>query len=111
MNLFPCAWLYSSLANTGKTTALNLGQSCMGTKLVVTSGSTIPHARVRAGQAGGLSVVVLDDYSPTKMDEFAVFIRAVAGEGDEGRINTMGTYVGHRQTAYAFSVSIFILFI
>ena len=111
VNLFPCGWLYSTLANTGKTTALNLGQSCMGTKLVVTSGSTIPHARVRAGQAGGLSVVVLDDYSPTKMDEFAVFIRAVAGEGDEGRINTMGTYVGHRQTAYAFSVSIFILFI
>jgi len=48
VNLFPCAWLYSSLANTGKTTALNLGQSCMGTKLIMTSGSTIPHARVRA---------------------------------------------------------------
>ena len=111
VNLFACAWLYSTLANTGKTTALNLGQSCMGTKLVMTSGSTIPHARVRVGQTGGLSVVVLDDYSPTKMDEFAMFIRAVAGEGDEGRVNTMGTYVGHRQTSYAFSVSIFIIFI
>jgi len=111
VNLFPCGWLYSTLANTGKTTALNLGQSCMGTKLVMTSGSTIPHARVRVGQTGGLSVVVLDDYSPTKMDEFAMFIRAVAGEGDEGRVNTMGTYVGHRQTSYAFSVSIFIIFI
>jgi len=75
VKLFPCAWLYSTLANTGKTTALNLGQSCMGTKLIMTSGSTIPHARVRAGQAGGLSVVVLDDYSPAKMAEFAVFIR------------------------------------
>jgi len=72
VNLFPCGWLYSTLANTGKTTALNLGQSCMGTKLVMTSGSTIPHARVRAGQAGGLSVVVLDDYSPTKMDTLSV---------------------------------------
>jgi len=111
VNLFPCGWLYSTLANTGKTTALNLGQSCMGTKLTMTSGSTIPHARVRAGQAGGLSVVVLDDYSPSKMEEFAVFIRAVAGEGDEGRVNTIGTYVGNRQTAYAFSVRISIIFI
>ena len=34
---------------------------------------------------------------------------AVAGKGDEGRVNTMGTYVGNRQTAYAFLVSIFIL--
>jgi len=108
VNLFPCAWLYSTLANTGKTTALNLGQSCMGTKLIMTSGSTIPHARVRAGQSGGLGVVVLDDYSPEKMTEFAVFIRAVAGEGDEGRVNTMGTYVGNRQTAYAFSVTIYL---
>ena len=40
-----------------------------------------------------------------------MFIRAVAGEGDEGRVNTMGTYVGNRQTAYAFSVSIVMLFI
>jgi len=111
VNLFLCGWLYSTLANTGKTTALNLGQPCMGTKLIMTSGSTIPHARVRAGQAGGISVVVLDDYSPSKMEEFAVFIRAVAGEGDEGRVNTMGTYVGNRQTAYAFSVIIVILFI
>jgi len=106
VKLFPCAWLYSSLANTGKTTALNLGQSCMGTKLIMTSGSTIPHARVRAGQSGGLGVVVLDDYSPEKMAEFAVFIRAVAGDGDEGRVNTMGTYVANRQTGYAFSVTI-----
>jgi len=109
VNLFPCAWLYSTLANTGKTTALNLGQSCMGTKLIMTSGSTIPHARVRAGQSGGLGVVVLDDYSPAKMEEFAVFIRAVAGEGDEGRVNTMGTYVGNRQTAYAFLVNIYLV--
>ena len=78
----------------------------MGTKLIMTSGSTIPHARVRAGQSGGLGVVVLDDYSPEKMAEFAVFIRAVAGEGDEGRVNTMGTYVANRQTAYAFSVTV-----
>jgi len=106
VKLFPCAWLYSSLANTGKTTALNLGQSCMGTKLIMTSGSTIPHARVRAGQSGGLGVVVLDDYSPEKMAEFAVFIRAVAGDGDEGRVNTAGTYVANRQTGYAFSVTI-----
>ena len=109
VNLFPCAWLYSTLANTGKTTALNLGQSCMGTKLIMTSGSTIPHARVHAGQSGGLGVVVLDDYSPAKMEEFAVFIRAVAGEGDEGRVNTAGTYVGNRQTAYAFSVNIYLV--
>jgi len=25
VNIFPCGWLYSTLANTGKTTALNLG--------------------------------------------------------------------------------------
>jgi len=49
---------------------------------------------------------VLDDYSPEKMAEFAVFIRSVAGDGDEGRVNTAGTYVGNRQTAYAFSVTI-----
>jgi len=42
VNLFPCAWLYSSLANTGKTTALNLGQSCMGTKLIMTLGPLCP---------------------------------------------------------------------
>jgi len=84
VKLFPCAWLYSTLANTGKTTALNLGQSCMGTKLIMTSGSTIPHAPVRAGQSGGLGVVVLDDYSPDKMAEFAVFIRAVPATATRG---------------------------
>jgi len=40
------------------------------------------------------------------MAEFAVFIRSVAGDGDEGRVNTVGTYVANRQTAYAFSVTI-----
>jgi len=90
VNIFPCAWLYSTLPNTGKTTALNIGQACMGTHYIMTAGSTIPHARVRGGQGGGCSNVVLDDFPISSNDQFLTFIRSVAGDGDEGRVNKIG---------------------
>jgi hypothetical protein len=47
----------------------------------------------------------MDDVAQTDEAKFTALIRTVAGEGDEGRVNTHGTYVKDRKMAFAFTAN------